>query len=110
MDLDMEEVRKTALDIIVKVVKERKLAYVTATAHHDAPKTDCMEEQVANRPHRENTPRVIRRKVEDAMGLEENALDEKEYKDAVKEVVQDYIVRRSYFVNECAQFGHSTFL
>lgn len=38
---------------------------------------------------------MIRRKVEDAIDLESGVLDAQEYKEAVKEVVQDYIVRRS---------------
>ena len=52
---------------------------------------------MANRQDRENTQKAIRRKVENAMNLETGALDGQEYKDAVKDVVQDYIVCRRCF-------------
>ena len=40
---------------------------------------------------------MMRRKVEDAIDLESGVLDAQEYKEAIREVVQDYIVRRSSF-------------
>lgn len=35
MEIDMEQVRETTLNVISKVVKEGKLEYVTVTACHD---------------------------------------------------------------------------
>jgi hypothetical protein len=41
----------------------------------------------------ELTPRQIRSRVEKQLGLEEGALDTKEYKDAVKEATNEAMVR-----------------
>ena len=92
--VNVDEVRKATKDIVFAADKEDKLEYVSSFfAQRNLDLRTASSRLYPE--HRDLTPRIVRHKVEEQLGLESGILESPEYKSVVKAAIAEATVRAS---------------